>query len=66
MLEERGYTNIQIQGGGRISLHSTEQKIHVYGYSYGFGQANHEEATDIIRNDSRYLQYHITWSNDGY
>jgi len=65
-LEEHGYTNIQIQGGGRISLNSNETKIHVFGHSYGFGQANHEEATEIIRNDTRYSHYHVTWSNDGY
>ena len=37
-------------GGGRIE-HTNEEgnhKIHIYGYSQGFGQADHQKTQDII------------------
>lgn len=52
-------------GGGRI-LHDRAQKtIKVYGYSQGYGRADHKLATDILK--KRYGDYaEISWSNDGY
>lgn len=37
MLEESGYSNVRILGGGRISLDNTKRTVSIYGYSYGFG-----------------------------
>ena len=32
---------VTITGGGRVKLDSDEKTIHVYGFSYGFGKADH-------------------------
>lgn len=65
-LQQMGYTSIEIQGGGRITRDDRNKIIQVFGYSYGFGQANHKEATQIIQRDPRYQHYNVIWSNNGY
>lgn len=65
-LQNLGFSNIKIQGGGRIIRDDVNKLIKVFGYSYGFGQANHEVATRVIRSDRRFQSYHVSWSNDGY
>lgn len=60
------YKMISILGGGRIDWNVKERKIHVYGYSYGFGLADHSLAQSILQRDPNYQDYTITWSNDGY
>ena len=41
---------IECPGGGRIKHTNTaeEKKIFIYGYSQGFGKANHQKTQDII------------------
>ena len=52
-------------GGGRIEHKPEQKKIFVYGYSQGYGRADHSLATDIIK--KKYSGYtDISWSNDGY
>lgn len=65
-LQNQGFSNIEIQGGGRIIRDDINKLIKVFGYSYGFGQANHEVATRVIRSDRRFQSYQVSWSNDGY
>lgn len=65
-LERGGYTSIAILGGGRIRLDKENSTISIYGYSYGFGLADHELSKSIIQKDPRYEAFEITWSNDGY
>ena len=60
------YHDIEVTGGGRISYNASERKIHIYGFSYGFGQANHAIAQRTVREDPRYKDYTVTISNDGY
>ena len=36
----------------------------VYGYSMGFGKANHERSVDILK--KQYPDYTIEWSDEGY
>ena len=36
----------------------------MYGYSMGFGRADHTKAVDKLKNV--YKDYEIGWSNDGY
>jgi phosphohistidine phosphatase len=56
--------NVECVGGGRIR-HEPERKfIYVYGYSVGFGQANHATTCDLLK--THYHDYTIEWSNDGY
>uniref|UniRef100_A0A7R9Z4U9 14 kDa phosphohistidine phosphatase n=1 Tax=Pseudictyota dubia TaxID=2749911 RepID=A0A7R9Z4U9_9STRA len=66
LLEERGYADIRVKGGGRILLDSEKKKIHIFGYSYGFGLADHAKSKSIIEADDRYEGFSVTWSNDGY
>ena len=70
LLEEHGgYQSIDITGGGRINYDPTKKQIDVYGYSYGFGLADHALSKSIIENDPRFdstTGYKVTWSNDGY
>lgn len=51
-------------GGGRIQHSSEKKTIHVYGYSQGFGQADHKISCDLI--SKKYPDYKVTWSNEGY
>lgn len=52
-------------GGGRI-LHKPEVKaILIYGYSQGFGRADHQIAHKLIQ--SHFPEYtDVSWSNEGY
>jgi phosphohistidine phosphatase len=65
-LESSGYTNIQVKGGGRILRDDEDKKIHIFGYSYGFGMADHAKAKEVVERCTKYEGYDITWSNDGY
>ncbi|KAH7723813.1 sex-regulated protein janus-A-like protein [Aphelenchoides avenae] len=51
-------------GGGRIDHDATNKKLKVYGYSQGFGKADHSKAVDLLK--EKYPNYTITWSDDGY
>jgi phosphohistidine phosphatase len=65
-LERSGYRSIDIMGGGRIDLDCTKKSIHVYGYSYGFGLADHALSKSVLLQDPRFRDYDVTWSNEGY
>ncbi|XP_067868077.1 14 kDa phosphohistidine phosphatase [Heterodontus francisci] len=54
----------ECEGGGRIKHDSAEKKIHVYGYSMGFGRAKHEITSDILK--AKYPDYCVTWTDEGY
>ena len=66
LLEARGYKDINVTGGGRIRFEPSEKKIAIYGYSYGFGLADHACSKMVIEKDERYKGYDVTWSNEGY
>lgn len=51
-------------GGGRIEHNSSLKLIKVYGYSQGFGKADHAISRDIIK--TKYKDYKIEISDDGY
>ena len=66
LLEDNDYSSIDILGGGRIALDSTNKTISVFGYSYGFGLADHAISKAVILKDPRYSDFDVTWSNEGY
>jgi len=51
-------------GGGRIIHKPAEKYIKVYGYSLGFGKANHERSVEILQ--TKYPDYKIECSDEGY
>ena len=51
-------------GGGRIEHRPQDKYIKVYGYSMGFGKANHSRAVEILK--TKYKDYNIEWSDEGY
>ncbi|KAL1454428.1 hypothetical protein WDU94_010686 [Cyamophila willieti] len=51
-------------GGGRIKHNPDEKKIHVYGYSQGFGKADHAITKQLL--DEKYTDYTVDWSDEGY
>ncbi|XP_064395076.1 14 kDa phosphohistidine phosphatase-like isoform X2 [Halichondria panicea] len=53
-------------GGGRIRHDKQQQSIHIYGYSVGFGQADHGKAQELVCLKYDYPEANITWSNSGY
>jgi phosphohistidine phosphatase len=65
-LEKHGYHDIEVAGGGRVSLDEARKKISIYGFSYGFGKANHALSVEVVQADPRYQDYDVTWSDDGY
>ena len=59
-----GGLDCQCLGGGRI-LHEPERKyIKVYGYSVGYGKADHTKSVELLK--KHYPSYEIEWSDDGY
>uniref|UniRef100_A0A8D8XZ84 Sex-regulated protein janus-A n=1 Tax=Cacopsylla melanoneura TaxID=428564 RepID=A0A8D8XZ84_9HEMI len=51
-------------GGGRIKHNPDEKKILVYGYSQGFGKADHSISKQVLA--EKYTGYTIDWSDEGY
>jgi phosphohistidine phosphatase len=66
ILKQSGYEKIRINGGGRILRDDEKKYIKIFGYSYGFGQADHALAKDVVEKSGKFAGYSITWSNDGY
>jgi phosphohistidine phosphatase len=57
--------SVKVLGGGRIEHVAEKKKIYVYGFSQGYGPANHEKTLEILK--KYYVDYtDMTWSNDGY
>ncbi|XP_076755448.1 sex-regulated protein janus-A [Xylocopa sonorina] len=51
-------------GGGRIEHDPDQKTIKVYGYSQGFGKADHEVSVALLK--KKYPDYTITCSDEGY
>ena len=62
-LRDKGL-DCQCLGGGRIFHDKSKKYIKVYGYSVGFGRADHTKTVEVLK--SKYPDYEIEWSNDGY
>nr|CAH0105407.1 unnamed protein product [Daphnia galeata] len=63
-LEAAGF-DTECLGGGRILHDPSKRSITVYGYSQGFGLADHAVTTELLK--TRYPDYEsITWTNEGY
>uniref|UniRef100_A0A8D0BYH4 14 kDa phosphohistidine phosphatase n=1 Tax=Salvator merianae TaxID=96440 RepID=A0A8D0BYH4_SALMN len=62
-LEKQGF-HCECLGGGRISHQRAAKKIHVYGYSMGFGRAKHSISTEKLK--AQYPDYEVTWADEGY
>ena len=57
--------SLKCLGGGRIRHEPEKGTLFVYGYSQGFGRADHQKTIEILKKS--YPQYDsITFSNDGY
>lgn len=54
----------KVLGGGRIQHDADVKKILVYGYSQGYGKADHQLTVDILK--KVYPDYNISFSNEGY
>ena len=54
----------QCLGGGRIQHNPQNKYVKVYGYSMGFGRADHTKAVTLIK--EKYPGYTVEWSNEGY
>ncbi|XP_051734264.1 14 kDa phosphohistidine phosphatase [Ctenopharyngodon idella] len=63
-LERGGGLDCECLGGGRIKHDRDAKKIHVYGYSMGFGRAKHSVSTEKIK--THYPDYEVTWADEGY
>lgn len=64
VLEKGGVLDCECVGGGRIRHDNPAKKIHIYGYSMGFGRANHAISMEKLK--ARYPDYEVTWDNEGY
>ena len=56
--------DVSCPGGGRIEHNANEKTIRIYGYSQGFGLADHQISQNILEQD--YWGYKFSWSNEGY
>jgi len=51
-------------GGGRIDHRPSAKKLKIYGYSQGYGKADHAESKIVLK--TRYPDYEIEISDEGY
>lgn len=51
-------------GGGRIEHDPDEKTMNVFGYSQGYGKADHLVSVRLLI--KKYPEYSITWSDEGY
>ena len=65
-LEQAGYRDIRVTGGGRINYQPDQRIINIFGYSYGFGLADHQLSKKVVEEDGRWVGYAVDWSNEGY
>ncbi|EZA50836.1 Sex-regulated protein janus-A [Ooceraea biroi] len=63
-VKKHGGLQANCVGGGRIQHDPDEKTIKVYGYSQGFGKADHQVSVELLK--KKYPGYNITWSDDGY
>lgn len=54
----------KVLGGGRISHDPETKSIKVYGYSQGYGKADHQLTVDILK--KTYPEYKLEYSDEGY
>ena len=52
-------------GGGRVNHDTDGKKLTIYGYSKGYGQANHEQTREMLEKVFPAF-YTIDWNNEGY
>ncbi|XP_076259255.1 14 kDa phosphohistidine phosphatase-like [Rhynchophorus ferrugineus] len=55
---------MSVLGGGRINVEKEKKTIEVYGYSVGYGKADHEKTAEVLK--TKYPDFTITCSDDGY
>ena len=55
---------VNVTGGGRIRLSLAEKSVRIYGFSYGFGLADHSISQQVC--EGKYPGFDISWSNEGY
>jgi len=58
--------NLEVEcvGGGRIRHDRNRKNIVIYGYSVGYGQADHATTCKILK--TYYRDYTVEWNNEGY
>ncbi|KAK7794600.1 hypothetical protein R5R35_003609 [Gryllus longicercus] len=49
-------------GGGRIRHEPEKKELNVYGYSQGFGKADHQLTVSLLK--KKYSNYAINWSDE--
>jgi len=66
--EEEFYKSSKLRaecvGGGRIRHTPAKKHIVVYGYSQGYGRADHSLTCKVLK--TKYPNYDIEWNNEGY
>lgn len=55
---------VSCSGGGRIAVDARAQKLQVYGYSMGYGLADHALSVAILK--AAMPSFSMSWTNDGY
>mgnify|MGYP003903676549 CR=1 FL=1 len=51
-------------GGGRVDVNAPEKSVVIYGYSQGFGRADHALTSQLVK--EAMPDYEVTWNNEGY
>lgn len=54
----------KVLGGGRINHDPETKTMKVYGYSQGYGKADHQLTVDVLK--TKYPDYNISFSDEGY
>ncbi|ESO86341.1 hypothetical protein LOTGIDRAFT_150831 [Lottia gigantea] len=62
-IESKGL-DCECVGGGRIQVDASKKTLQIYGYSQGFGRADHAITAKLL--ERKYKEYDITFTNDGY
>jgi phosphohistidine phosphatase len=55
-----------VTGGGRIACDQDQKTVKIYGFSYGYGLADHSISQAAIEADASFQGFSVTRSNEGY
>ncbi|GAB1598592.1 14 kDa phosphohistidine phosphatase-like [Argonauta hians] len=61
---EKNNLDCECVGGGRIQIENSKKHIQIFGYSKGYGQADHAITAAIL--SRKYPEHKVKWSNEGY
>jgi len=58
--------SVDVRGGGRIKHGADKRIVEIFGFSYGFGPADHTVTQRLIQEDPKFAGYEVTITDEEY